>query len=86
MSITDEQQKEIVTIGGIHAALFKLSIWVAPLVFTSVMGFQWWIVRTVMAHDTDIAVIKMQLAMMQSRSLSGPTKPNLQTWKGEEGE
>lgn len=55
MSITDDQ-KEIVNIGTIHAWIFKASLWAAPLICV-------WLVNKVLAHDTDIALLKLELAM-----------------------
>lgn len=55
MSITDDQ-KEVVNIGTVHAWIFKASLWAAPLVCV-------WLVNKVLAHDTDIALLKLELAM-----------------------
>ncbi len=55
MSITDDQ-KEIVSLGTVHGWIFKVSLWLAPLCAV-------WLVSKVMAHDTDIAVLKMQIMM-----------------------
>lgn len=55
MSITDDQ-KEVVNIGTVHAWIFKASLWAAPLLCV-------WLVNKVLAHDTDIALLKLELAM-----------------------
>ena len=51
-----DQDKEIVTLGTVNGWAFKLAIWFAPI-------FAVWMVAKVLAHDTDIAVLKMQIAM-----------------------
>ena len=55
MSIMDED-REIVTLGTVNGWAFKLAIWFAPF-------FSIWMVTKVLAHDTDIAVLKMQFSM-----------------------
>jgi hypothetical protein len=59
MSIIEEDSESVIRLGTIHAWLFKISMWVAPIFFI-------WAVTTMVRHDTDIAVLKMQIAMMQS--------------------
>ncbi len=56
MSIADNDGQEIVRMGTVNAWAFKIAIWFAPI-------FSLWLVTKVLAHDTDIAVLKMQLAM-----------------------
>lgn len=56
MSIEDDSGRAIVTMGTVNAWAFKIAIWFAPV-------FAIWMVTKVMAHDTDIAVLKMQMAM-----------------------
>ena len=51
-----EQDQEIVTLGTVNGWAFKLAIWFAPI-------FAVWMVAKVLAHDTDIAVLKMQIAI-----------------------
>lgn len=55
MSIMDAD-KEILTLGTVNGWAFKIAIWFAPI-------FAIWMTTKVLAHDTDIAVLKMQLAM-----------------------
>lgn len=55
MSIMDDNQ-EIIKLGTVHGWVFKISLWAAPLFFV-------WTVNTILAHDRDIAVMKMQIAM-----------------------
>ena len=59
MSIQEEQGDEIVKLGTVHAWAFKIAIWFAPI-------FAVWMVTKVMQHDTDIAVLKMQLSLSSS--------------------
>ena len=51
-----DEDREIVTLGTVNGWAFKLAIWFAPI-------FAIWMVTKVLAHDTDIAVLKMQMAM-----------------------
>ena len=60
MSINDDQQ-EIVRLCTVHAAVFKASLWLAPI-------FSIWIVNKVIEHDTEIALLKMEMAMNRSKS------------------
>ena len=56
MSIEDDQ-KAIIRLGTVHSWIFKASLYVMPI-------FGLWAVKTIVQHDTDIAVIKAELAMM----------------------
>ena len=58
MSI-QEDNEEIVRIGTINSWAFKVTIWFAPI-------FSLWLTAKVLAHDTDIAVLKMQYSMRGS--------------------
>lgn len=60
MSINDDQQ-EIVRLGTVHAAVFKASLWLAPI-------FSIWLVNKVIEHDTEIALLKMEMAMNRGKS------------------
>ena len=60
MSIMDAEGNEIIRVGTLNAWAFKIAIWSAPL-------FSVWLVSKVLTHDTDIAVLKMQLAISGSR-------------------
>lgn len=60
MSIMDAEGNEIIRVGTLNAWAFKIAIWIAPL-------FSVWLVNKVLKHDTDIAVLKMQLAISGSR-------------------
>lgn len=64
MSITDDQ-KELINLGTVHAWVFKASLWVAPLLSV-------WLVNKVISHDTDIALLKLEISM--SRKSSGITQ------------
>lgn len=55
MSIMEDNQ-EIVRIGTINGWAFRIAIWFAPI-------FSLWLVAKVLTHDTEIAVLKMQIAM-----------------------
>jgi hypothetical protein len=59
MSIIEEDSQSVIRLGTIHSWLFKISMWGAPIFFV-------WAVTAIMRHDTDIAVLKMQITMMQS--------------------
>lgn len=63
MSIMDNDQQEIVTLGTVNGWAFKLAIWFAPI-------FAIWMTTKVLAHDTDIAVLKMQIAMQGGGKVS----------------
>jgi hypothetical protein len=58
MSIIEEDSESVIRLGTIHSWLFKISMWAAPIFFI-------WAVTAIMRHDTEIAVLKMQIAMMQ---------------------
>ena len=64
MSITDDQ-KEILKLGTVHAWVFKASLWAAPLLAV-------WMVNKVLSHDTEIALLKLEVAM--SRKANGVTQ------------
>lgn len=59
MSIIEEDSESVIRLGTIHSWLFKISMWAAPIFFI-------WAVTAIMRHDTEIAVLKMQISMMQS--------------------
>ena len=59
MSIIEEDTESVIRLGTIHSWLFKISMWAAPIFFI-------WAVTSIMRHDTEIAVLKMQIAMIQS--------------------
>lgn len=59
MSITDESSDTVINMGTVHGWLFKISLWVAPIFFL-------WAVAAIVRHDTEIAVLKMQIVMMQN--------------------
>jgi hypothetical protein len=59
----DNDQQEIVTLGTVNGWAFKLAIWFAPI-------FAIWMTTKVLAHDTDIAVLKMQIAMQGGGKVS----------------
>jgi hypothetical protein len=56
MSIMEDNGTEIIRVGTLNAWAFKVAIWIAPL-------FSVWLVSKVLTHDTEIAVLKMQIAM-----------------------
>lgn len=62
MSIMDDQE-EIIRVGTINGWAFKVAIWFAPI-------FAIWMTTKVLAHDTDIAVLKMQIAMQGGGKVS----------------
>lgn len=62
MSIMDDQE-EIIRVGTINGWAFKIAIWFAPI-------FAIWMTTKVLAHDTDIAVLKMQFAMQGGGKVS----------------
>ena len=63
MSIMDDSDKEIVTLGTVNGWVFKIAIWFAPL-------FAVWMTTKVLAHDTEIAVLKMQISMQGAGKVS----------------
>ena len=63
MSIEDEDGNEIMRVGNFHAIAFKIAIWFAPI-------FAIWLVSKVLTHDTEIAVIKMQLSMQSGHGMN----------------
>jgi hypothetical protein len=58
MSIEDTTSDSVIKLGTLHAWIFKISLMVAPV-------FALWLVTTILSHDREIAVLKMQIAMMQ---------------------
>jgi hypothetical protein len=56
VSITDDQ-KEIIRLGTVHSWVFKIVLWGAPV-------FGLWAVNRIVDHDTQIAVLKMQVQML----------------------
>lgn len=61
MGISTDDPDSIIRLGTIHSWLFRISLWVAPI-------FSLWAISTIVRHDTDIAVLKMQITMMQASS------------------
>ena len=58
-----EDNEEIIKLGTVHGWVFKISLWAAPLFFV-------WSVNTILAHDRDIAVLKMQMTMHGLKGVS----------------
>jgi hypothetical protein len=58
-----EENEEIIKLGTVHGWVFKISLWAAPLFFV-------WTVNTILAHDRDIAVLKMQMTMQGLKGIS----------------
>jgi len=58
-----EDNEEIIKLGTVHGWVFKISLWAAPLFFV-------WTVNTILAHDRDIAVLKMQMTMHGLKGVS----------------
>ncbi len=58
-----EQNEEMIILGTVHSWVFKISLWAAPLFFV-------WSVKTILVHDRDIAVLKMQVAMQGTKGIS----------------
>jgi hypothetical protein len=58
MSITDENQKEIIRLGTVHSSVFKASLYVMPIILA-------YFVTMVLRHDTDIAVLKERIAIRE---------------------
>jgi hypothetical protein len=56
-----EHDEEIVTLGTVNGWAFRIAIWFAPI-------FAIWMTAKVLAHDTDIAVLKMQFSMRGDNS------------------
>lgn len=63
MSIMEDQQ-EIVRVGTINAWAFKVAIWFAPI-------YAVFLTTKVLTHDTEIAVLKIQIAMRENTRGSG---------------
>jgi len=59
MSIVDDSSDSVIKLGTVHSWIFRISLYLAPLFFL-------WAVTSIMKHDTEIAVLKMQVVMMQS--------------------
>ena len=75
MSIIDETSESVIKLGTLHGWIFKISLWVAPI-------FSLWAVSSIVRHDTDIAVLKMQVVMMQSGG-KGSVSQNVNVGKAE---
>lgn len=75
MSIIEEDSESVIRLGTIHSWLFKISMWAAPIFFI-------WAVTAIMRHDTEIAVLKMQIAMMQGNG-KGSVSQNVNVGKAE---
>ena len=75
MSIIEEDSESVIRLGTIHSWLFKISMWAAPIFFI-------WAVTAIMRHDTEIAVLKMQIAMMQG-SGKGSVSQNVNVGKAD---
>jgi hypothetical protein len=79
MSIEDTTSSDsIIKLGTIHSWLFKISMWAAPIFFI-------WAVTAIMRHDTEIAVLKMQVAMMNSGG-KGSVSQNVNVGKADAAE
>ena len=77
MSIEDTTSSDsIIKLGTIHSWLFKISMWAAPIFFI-------WAVTAIMRHDTEIAVLKMQVAMMNSGG-KGSVSQNVNVGKADD--
>jgi hypothetical protein len=78
MSIIEEDSESVIRLGTIHSWLFKISMWAAPIFFI-------WAVTAIMRHDTEIAVLKMQMSMMQSGG-KGSVSQNVNVGKADDAE
>jgi hypothetical protein len=78
MSIIEEDSESVIRLGTIHSWLFKISMWAAPIFFI-------WAVTAIMRHDTEIAVLKMQVAMMNSGG-KGSVSQNVNVGKADAAE
>jgi hypothetical protein len=58
-----DDQEEIIRVGTINGWVFKIAIWFAPL-------FAVWMTTKVLAHDTEIAVLKMRMNMHDGGKVS----------------
>jgi hypothetical protein len=76
MSIIEEDSESVIRLGTIHSWLFKISMWAAPIFFI-------WAVTAIMRHDTEIAVLKMQVAMMNSGG-KGSVSQNVNVGKADD--
>ena len=76
MSIIEEDSESVIKLGTVHSWLFKISMWGAPIFFI-------WAVTAIMRHDTDIAVLKMQIAMMNGGSGKGSVSQNVNVGKAD---
>jgi len=75
MSIIEEDSNSKITLGTVHAWIFKISLLVCPF-------FAAWMVTTVLMHDREIAVLKMQVVMMQSGN-KGSVSQNVNVGKAD---
>jgi hypothetical protein len=64
MSIVDESSESVIKLGTLHGWIFKISLWAAPI-------FSLWAVSSIVRHDKDIAVLKMQIVMIQTGGKGG---------------
>ena len=76
MSIIDEDTDSVIKLGTIHAWIFKISLLVAPV-------FSVWMVTTILYHDREIAVLKMQVGMMNGGSSKGSVSQNVNVGKAD---
>ena len=78
MSIIDDQKK-IIKLGTLHSWMFTISLYLIP-----VAGG--WMVQKVLAHDTEIAVMRMQVARMERKldvANADQEPKKFQAWKAD---
>lgn len=67
MGIIDENQNEIIRLGTVHSAVFKISLYVMPLI----LGY---FGTMVLRHDKEIAVMQQNLTDIRSTAHGISTK------------
>jgi len=75
MSIVEEDSNAVIKLGTVHSWIFKISLFFMPV-------FAVWMVTTVLSHDRDIAVLQMQMTMME-RGSKGSVSQNVNVGKAE---
>lgn len=77
MSIKDQDNNEIVTLGTVNAWAFKIAIWFAPF-------FAVWIVNSVISHDKSIGLHELRLTMLEHRGGNSSVSQNVNVGSNDE--
>lgn len=79
MGITTDDPQSIIRLGTIHSWLFKGSLWAMPLIGG-------WMITTILRHDTELAVLKVQMAMVSTGGGKGSVSQSVNVGKAAEPE